>query len=87
MVHQVRVDHILQVAAPVIRQQNVDSLVLPFAAAFRGDAVVDVVNDSWRVAEQLVGFYFVHGLGDGFLTERASDLFEGEQFACGCVLD
>lgn len=75
MVYQVRIDHILQVAAPVIRQQDVDGLVLPFAAAFRGDAVVDVVDDSRRVAENLVGFYFVHSLGDGFLTKRASNLF------------
>lgn len=86
MVHQVGIDHILQVSAPVIWQQDVDCLVLSLAASFCRDAVVDVVDDSRRVAEELVGFYFVHGLGDGFLAERASDLFEREQFACGCVL-
>lgn len=79
MVDQVRVDQVLQVPAPVVREQDVDG----FGARVRlvrGDAVVDAVDDVGVRAEEAVGFDFFEGERDGFLAEGAADLFEGEEF-------
>ena len=53
MVDQVRVDHVLQVAAAVVRQQHVHGLALGIsaAAALAGDAMVDAVDDVRAMAE------------------------------------
>lgn len=87
MVHQVRIDHILQISPSVIRQQDVDGLALLAAAALGGDGVVDAVDDARAARKELVRVDLAHGLRDGFGAERAADLFEGEEFGCGGVLD
>lgn len=88
MIHQIRIDHILQVSPPIIRQQDVDGLALVVAAAaLAGDAVVDAVDDAGAVREDLVRLDLLHGLRDRLLAEGAADLFEREELRVGRVLD
>ena len=87
VVDQVGVDHVLQVAAAVVREQDVDRLCLLAAAALRGDGVVDAVDDSRAVREQLVRLDLLHGLRDRLGPERAADLLEREELRRGRVLD
>ncbi len=78
MVHQVRVDGILQVTAPVVGQQDVDRFGARVGFVLCGDdGVVDGVDYVGVRREEGVGFYFFEGEGDGFLAEGASDFFEG----------
>jgi hypothetical protein len=37
--------------------------------------------------EEVVGFDFLEGLGDGFLAERTSDLLQGKQLGGILILD
>lgn len=94
MVDEVRIDGILQIAALVVREQDVDGLGASvaavgaeFGAGFGGDGVVDGVDDVGLGSEELVGFDFFQGLRDGFLAEWAADFFEGEESGGGFVLD
>lgn len=79
VVDQVRVDQVLQVAPPVVREQHVDGLGGLAAAALRGDRVVDAVDDARGVGKELVGVDFLHRLGDRLGAEGASDLLKGEK--------
>ena len=87
VVDQVGVDHVLQIAAAVVRQQDVDGLGGLVGAALRGHAVVDGRDDGGHVGEEPVGVDLAHGLLDGLGAKGASDLLEGEELVrCG-VLD
>jgi hypothetical protein len=74
MIDQICVDHVLQVSAAVVRQQDVDCFCGRIGAV-RRDAVVDGVDDVGVRGEEGVGFYFFEREGDGFLAEGAADLF------------
>jgi hypothetical protein len=86
VVDQVCVDHVLQVAAAVVRQQDVD--------CFRGriglvclDGVVYRVDDVWVRGEERVRFDFLQREADALLAEGAPDLFQSEQLLVRIVLD
>lgn len=87
MVHQICIDHILQVTAAVVGKQDIDCLGLLAGPALRGDGVVHAVDDAGGMREELVSVDFLHGLRDGFGAEGAADFFEGEEFGVGGVLD
>jgi hypothetical protein len=86
VVHQVGVDHVLQVASLIVGEQDVDGLG-GRVVALRRDGVVDAVDYVAAVGEELVGFHFLHGLGDGLGAEGAADLFQGQEFRGRRVLD
>lgn len=78
MVYEVRVDHVLQVTAAIVWQQDVDG--------FRGgvglvcfDRVVYRVDDVGVRREERVCFHFLQRKGDAFLAEGTSYLLEGEE--------
>ena len=75
VVDEVGVDHVLQVATAVVREEDVDRLAAR-VAALAGDAVVDAVDDGFAALEELVGLDLLHGLRDGLGPERAADLLE-----------
>ena len=86
MVDEVRIDHILQVSSPVIRQKY----VYGFRAGVGlvgSDAVVDAMDDVRVRREEGIGFYFFEGLRDGFLAKGTADFLEGEELLVGGVLD
>jgi len=86
MVHQIRIDDVLQIPPPVVGQQDIYGFRAGVGAV-GGDAMVDRADDVGMRGEECVRFYFFHGLRDGFLAEGAADLFQGvEGFVCG-VLD
>ncbi|RBQ97994.1 hypothetical protein VDGD_20141 [Verticillium dahliae] len=90
VVDGVGVDEVLEVAALVVGQQDVDCLgagVVAAAAALRGDGVVHGVDDAWGAAEEAVGVDLAHGLGDRLGAKGTADLLEGVLRLCGCVLD
>lgn len=90
VVDEVGVDHVLQVAAAVVRQQDVDGLagvVAAAAAAVGRDAVVKGRDDGGDVVEEPVGVDLAHGLLDGLCAKGASDLLEGEELVGGGVFD
>lgn len=94
MIDQIGIDGILQVAALVVREEDVDgfgtriaAIGAEFGARFGGNAVVNGVDDVSIWGEEAVCFYLFEGLGDGFLTEGAADLFEGEKLRRVLVLD
>ena len=89
MIDQIRIDHILQIPPSIIRQEHIDRLALlvPAPAALAGDAVVDAVDYTRTVGEDLVGFYLFHGVRYRFLAEGAADFLEREEFCGGGVLD
>lgn len=89
VVDEVGVDEVLQVAAAVVGEEDVDGLAVVGAAGATvgGDAVVDAVDDVRAVPEEVVGLDFLHGVRDGFGAERAADLFEGEELGGRGVLD
>lgn len=91
VVDEVGVDEVLQVAAAVVGEEDVDGLAVVGAAAARaavgGDAVVDAVDDVRAVAEEVVGLDLLHGVRDGFGAKGAADLFEGEELRGRRVLD
>ncbi|KAL8962521.1 MAG: hypothetical protein Q9193_001075, partial [Seirophora villosa] len=87
MVDQIRVDRILQVPPPVIRQQYVHGLAPGIAPVVRrGDGVVDGVDDVRVRGEEGVGFDFFEGEGNGFLAEGTADLFQGVELRGGLFL-
>lgn len=49
--------------------------------------MVDGVDDVWVGTEKSVGFDLFQGEGDGFLAERAADLFESVELGRRGVLD
>lgn len=79
VVDEVRVDHILQVAALVVRQQHVDGLGGLVGTALSRNGVVDGGDDGRDVGEKSVGVDFAHRLLNGFGAKWTSDLFEGEE--------
>lgn len=79
VVHQVRVDHVLEVAPSVVRQQHVHRLGGLVGAALRGDGVVHGGYDGRHVGEEPVGVDLAHGLLDGLGAEGAADLLESEE--------
>ena len=87
VVDEVGVDNVLEVAAAVVGEEDVDGLGLLVGAALGGDAVVDGGYDGGHVGEEAVGVDLAHGLLDGLGAERAADLLEGEELVRVCVLD
>lgn len=96
MIDQIRIDRVLQIPAPVVREQDVHGLgargarvadTRDAAAGVGLYGVVDGVDDVGGVREEGVGFDFAQGLGDGFGAEEASDFLEGEEFGGDGVLD
>jgi hypothetical protein len=81
VVDQIRINHVLQIAATVVREEDVDCFG-GGVAFVRGDAVVDGVDDVGVWREERVGFYFFEGERDGFLAEGAADLLEGVELLC-----
>ena len=86
MIDQIRVDHVLQISAAVVRKEDVDGL-RGRVALVRGNAIVDGMDDIRVRGEEGVGFYFFEGEGDGFLAEGTADLFEGEELLVRVILD
>jgi hypothetical protein len=86
MVDQIRIDHVLQVPAAVVRKEDVDGFGGRIALV-RRDAVVDRVDDVGVRREETVGFYLLERERDGFLAEGASDLFQGVELLVCVVLD
>lgn len=98
MVDQVRINRILQVPPPKVRQQDIHRLlravVLAVAPNHRGpaaarvgrDGVVDRLNYVW-VREELVSFDLLHCALDRLLTERACGVLalRGEERGGGGV--
>lgn len=74
-IHQVRINRILQIPPPKIRQQNIHRLRTLLRPSLRRNAVVDRMDDVWVSLEQRVGLNFFEGKGYGFLAEGAADLF------------
>ena len=88
MVHQIRVNGILQIASAVVGKQNVDRLAAGIAAVARvDDLVVEAGDDVGVRREEGVGLALAQGEGDGLLAEGAADFLEGVEGAGGCVLD
>lgn len=88
MVDQVRIDRVLQVSAPVVRQEDVDDFgpgIRPVARILYG--VVDGVDDVWVWIEERVGFCFFECEGDGLLAEGTADLLQGVERRVAGVLD
>ena len=82
MIDQIRIDGILQVASPVVGQEDVDGLGAGVVAvAGAGDGVVDGVDDVGVRGEEGVGFDLLEGERDGFLAEGAADLLQGVEGA------
>ena len=78
MIDQVGVDGILQIPAPIVRQQDIDGLGARIGTvAGADDGMVDGVDDVGVRGEEGVGFDLLEGEGDGFLAEGAADLFQG----------
>ncbi|KAK4176320.1 hypothetical protein QBC36DRAFT_329525 [Triangularia setosa] len=77
VIHQVGIDHILEITPLVIRQQHIHRLRFLSPAPFRRDAIIDRVDYPGGGTENLVGFHLLHRLGDGLGTKRAADLFQG----------
>lgn len=86
MIDQVRIYDVLQIAPPVIREQDIYGLSTRIRP-IRRHAVVDAVDDIGVWGEQRIRLDFLHGQGDGFLSERAPDLLEGVQGAIVDILD
>lgn len=88
MVDQIGVNRILQVSSPVIREENIDGFTSWVASVVGGgDTVVDGVDDVWVRAEKSVCFDLFQGERNGFLAERAPDLFESIELGSRGVLD
>lgn len=84
VVYEVGVDGVLQIAASVVWEEDVDCFGgagIAYARDFGRRVVLDgMVDGGYDVGvrrEQGIGFYFFEGLGDGFLAKRAADLLEG----------
>ena len=78
VVDEVGVDGVLEVAAAVVGEENVDCFGGGVGAIVGGgDGVVDGVDDVGVGGEEGVGFDFFEGEGNGFAAEGAADLFEG----------
>jgi len=84
MINQIRINRILQIAAPIIRQQDINSLLprifTPSNASratfvFAIDHVVNCVDNRVLTFEELVRFHLLQSLADTFLAEGAADLF------------
>jgi hypothetical protein len=86
VVDEVCVDHVLQVSAAVVRQQDVHCLGARVVLV-AGDAVVDARDDVWVRREQAVGLDLAQRLRDRLLAKRAADLLEGVERVARCVLD
>lgn len=87
MVDEVGVDHVLQVAATEVGQQDVDGLGGLVGAALGSHGMVVGGDDGGDVGEEAVGVDLTHGLLDGLGAEGAADLLEGEELMGGRVLD
>lgn len=86
MVDQIRIDRILQIPPPVVRQEDVDRLGAGVGAVGR-DAVVDAVDDVGMWREEAVRLDLFEGLRHGFLPEGAADLLQRVEGLGGRVLD
>ena len=86
MIHQIRIDDVLQVASPIVRQQYIHRLGARIMLV-TSYTVVDRAYDIGMRREERVGFHFCESVGDAFLAEGAADLFEGVEGGGGGVLD
>lgn len=84
--HEIRVDGILQVAALVVRQEDVHSLGADFVIVraearprLVGDAVVNRVYDIAVGGKQRVCLDFLQCARNGLLPEGTSDFLQGEK--------
>lgn len=87
VVDEVGIDHVLEVAAAVIRQQDVYCFCGLVGAALGRNGMVKGRDDVGDVREEPVGVDFAHRLLDGLGAKRAADLLEGKHFAGRCVFD
>lgn len=79
VVDQVGVDHVLEVTAAIVRQEDVHRLGGLVGAALGRHGMVVCGYDSGNVREEAVRVDFAHGELDGFGAKGASDLLEGEE--------
>ena len=86
MVDQVRIDHVLQIPAAVVRKEDIDCFG-GGVALVRRDAIIDGRDDVRVRIKERVSFYFLEGEGDGFLAEGAAYLLEGEELLVRVILD
>ena len=88
MVDEVGVDGVLEVAAVVVGEEDVDCFCGGVGAVARGDdGVVDRVDDVRVRGEERIGFDFFEGECYGFAAEGAADLFQGVEFGGAGVFD
>lgn len=86
MIDQIGVDHVLQIAAPVIGEEDVDGFGTGVGAV-RGDAMVDAVDDVGVRRKEGVRLHFFEGERDGLGAEGTADLLEGVECIVAGILD
>ena len=88
----------MQIASPVVREDDVDSFVSGGIAIGNPDSrhlgarvgldrMVDSVDNVGVWRKEGIGFDFFEGLGDGFLAERTPDFLERVESRGGGILD
>lgn len=74
MIDKVRIDSILEVSSPIVREKNIDGLAARISLILcRTDTVIDRGDDVGMGVEERISFDFLQSEGDGFLTEGAAD--------------
>jgi hypothetical protein len=86
VVDQIRIDHILQIPPPIVREQYIHRLRAGIIFVAR-DAVVDTGYDVRMWNEELVRLDFLERMLHGFLAERTPDLFQCVESVCGSIFD
>ena len=79
VVDEVGVDHILEIAAAVVWEQNVYGLSIFVGAALGGYCMIMGGDDGRDVGKKAVGVDLAHSLLDGLGAKGTSNLLEGEQ--------
>ena len=88
MVHQIRIDGILQVSPAVVGEEDVDDLAAGVGPVLGVDDLVGEAGDDVGVrVEEGVGLALAQGEGDGLGAKGAADLLEGVEVPGGGVLD
>lgn len=93
MINEVRVDRILEVAALIVGEKNINSFgarivtTSEFVRRFVHHAVVVRPNNIWMRREKTVCLDFFQRLRHGLLAEWTTYFLQGEQFRGTFVLD
>ena len=85
MVDEVRIDKVLEVASPIVWEEDVYCLGA-WIGFVRRDGVVDAVDDIGMWREEGVGFDFFEGEGNRFLAKGTANFLERIECMVGCIL-